>query len=383
MPKDREAPKNYKPAMLEKCRRRRADLASGFREAAFALLEEHAKEVTQADLDRAYRAVLEVDPDDKIVRGILQEVPRGGEWVLFETQSSADVRAVWNAALSKSAKDAPKTTRAEPSESETALGIDWMTRLDNGDFRVLAMVDRTEAHDVLLAGHVARELFRGIAQDSAIELATGYTIYLVPDAVSRNAIISKHPVLGGSDYGSRQGTRIGETQDMVRWDRMRDARLESSTRHTVTLFLEEGFGLSGKNGWAYEGLRHYVAHRLLSTRTRSFVEKLEREPAGNASADAPPREDDWRAKSLTLLTGKGARDVARLFVLQSDEMQTEDVTLACALAAFLVEGRPRKAPELLRRIAQDGRSDAAFEELLGFDAAQLNGRLIRWLEERD
>ena len=60
-----------------------------------------------------------------------------------------------------------------------------------------------------------------------------------------------------------------------------------------------------------------------------------------------------------------------------------DAILAQAMAAYLVEGRPKQARELFRRIGRGEATLDALRTVTGLDLAAFRLRLIRWLRERE
>ena len=386
VPDNLEPSKNYKPALLGKCGKKRSAVVGVFRDEVLGLFEKHADEVSLTDREAAYEAILRVDPEDKVVRGIRGEVKSGEAWVLAETSNGKKRRTKMKSALTRASKKLPKSKRVDPREDETKLGIDWRTCVDNGSVRVLSMADRKEALQITKISHLARVLFLTAFSLDDEALTKGHTIYIVPDEMSKRAFIEKHPQLRNAapDAGEKYlGMSLGKTHDAVRWDPMPEQLLDGATRHSISVFLEQAFRIQYEHGWAFEGLGLYLTRRLTGTRATFYVDERDGKKADDKRAiDGLQKGDNWMSRSHELLTAENAPGVKRLFRLHTNEMELEDLMLSYALAAYVVEGHPDASSALLKRVSGTKNSAVAFKEVLGYDESELDARLARWLEER-
>jgi hypothetical protein len=386
VPEKKLASRNYAPAMLEDCRRRRAEIAGRFRERLFALLELPGARASREARRRVLEAVLQVDPDEPQVRALRGEVRRGEQWVLVETEAAAAGRERIREAVREALARPPGLLPAEPSAEEERLDVSWSVALANEDVRVLSTGKRPEAEHVAHVARAAGELVRAVLS-SDVRLREGATVYLLVNPGEANAFVDALPELEPEmreRLRGLTGAGIPGTPHVARWDADEAHRLDGAVRHLVGSLVFDGFQIGLENGWLWDGIGMYLTRELCGSRLTWYA-------GGVAARDETSRrfveglvdpKTNWIQEAYQLLARERATPMCDLLRKDVSAMGLDDMVIAYAMAAWLLEGRWSDAPELLRRIGAGEEPEQALLEVLGVDCEELRERLVRWLSER-
>ena len=145
----------------------------------------------------------------------------------------------------------------------------------------------------------------------------------------------------------------------------------------------DAYGVSGQNGWAWEGMGLYLVYQLTGTRKTYFIDR--QAYARTSQTTLWPKlqdpQTDWLVEGRALLAGAAAPGLEFLLGRSVDTMRDEDLLVAYVLSAYLLEGRPDDVPRILRRIGAGEHPVRVFEDVMGFSVPVLEGRLRRWLDE--
>ena len=90
---------------------------------------------------------------------------------------------------------------------------------------------------------------------------------------------------------------------------------------------------------------------------------------------------NWLEEGRRLLSGPNAPHLEFLLGKSVNNMRDEDLLFSYVLAAYLLEGRPKETPTILRRIGAGNHPVKVLEEELGRPLREIEARLLRWLEE--
>jgi len=383
---DRKEPKNYNPSALADLAAERTRLTQDFRDRMLGILLRYEGELGPARREDIYYQILSVRPDDKDIRATLGEVLLDGNWVLGESATAKQRRAELKAAVKDSLASVSKPQELLPSRADSDLGVAWKTLLRTDNVRVVSTGDHDEAMRVLQAAEAARGLFN-IAFGVVVPYPADYTIYLLVHEKEQLAFLSAHPAVdeeGKAFFLSLQGCELPGLADCVYWNADPAARLDGTTRHTISRLLGTSFGLTTEHGWAYEGLGLYLTREIVGTRLTWYVQ-----PGSDPSeyqkslrARLLATKTNWMNEAFEILGSERRPDLERVLTRNVNGMKVEDLLVSYALAAYLIEGRPDQVAPLLRRIGGGVAPGMAIRQVLGMDIDQLTERLQRWLGER-
>ena len=383
-PADKMASRNYSPAQLKSCERKRREIAEAFRDDVLALFR--AADAVPAELfEEACAAMLRLDPNDAVLhelRGEVADPEAEGTWILAETERGRAERKAIKLATAAALRDAPAAQTIEPLEHESALGIDWQALLGAGDLRVLATSGRAEAAKAASRCAAMPLLFRAILGGETL-LAPGTTIYLIASAADRDRFIAGYPGLSDEDrafFATISGSGLPPAH-YADWDEQEARRLDGAVRHALGALLQSRYGLFIDTGWAWEGLGLYLTRQLTGTRLTWYVDTSDPE-AQELRSKLGYADVNWMNEALQLLLAKQAAPFAEILARSVDEMEVSDVLVAYAFSAYLLEGWPEHADRVLQGIGAGRPAPEVFGDVLGLDLASLEARFVRWLGER-
>ena len=351
----------------------------------FRALERDSRLLAPGARERTLRKLLILEPNDVALRTVLGERQHAGRWVLEETAVAAEGgRAV--AALAEAAyEDVDRPESDAPTKGERKLGVHWRSTLKTPGVRVLGTTPRKEVDETARVTEAVAGLFQRVFGHGQPH-RRGYTIFLVQGGDEREALLANMPGLpdatkgllrqaGGGWLGS--GNRLGE------WDVNPARRLDGAARQTLGTLLMDAYGIDGRHGWAWEGIGLYRVYHMAGTRLTYFFGRSgyssNRKTTLWPTMQAP--ETRWLAAARGLLQRDNAPGLEFLLGRDVDTMRDEDILVAYAVAAYLLEGRPDDAPVILRRIGAGEHPVLVFEDVTGESLPDLELRLRRWLDE--
>jgi len=212
----------------------------------------------------------------------------------------------------------------------------------------------------------------------------GFTVYVLVDPAERDTLAAavkdatdaeRKNWKGGAGFG------IPHSASVVIWDKDPKRRLDCFARHLSANLLFKGFHIESTQGWAFEGLGLYFAAQLVGTRLTWFIGTAAGETSGLRSRLFAPKTD-WFAEADKLLKSPNPPKLAELLGKDLAAIKLDEMLLAHAFAAFLVEGNPKELPEILTRIGAGEGSVAVVEAVTKRPLAETEKRLARWIEER-
>lgn len=391
--RDYREPRDYAEGELPAFRDERKGLQGEFRMEVLRLLTVHASEMTHSRRWEVLHRLLALEQNDEIVQGMLGAVrAQDGRWLLVESRDALERRARIETEAEQHFRAVPPPEPSEPVDFELAMGIDWVAGLRTERVRVMGAVARSEIHRATVAIHAAGDLFRWVFGVDTPH-RDGFTVYLFETPDDRDRFLGNYPGLASGAVARLRtlgGGPIGDTNVFGQWTHEPEMRVDGVVRQTFGGLLTDAFGITTKHGWAWEGFGLYLNHQLIGTRLSFFVRDTGYVPDAARTMRTRLRQQDadWLAMALEMMRGEHKPKLS--FVLGSDVngMNNDDMLLAFALAAYLIESQPTKVPRILGRIggalAEDGQGENPIIVLqgeLGWDLPHLEARLMRWLEE--
>jgi hypothetical protein len=386
-PKKKSPAKDYTKSALEEYERRRVELGTVFAASVLELTAPRSPGAAPTLAERAalFRA-LELTPDHPELRARLGEQREGDAWVLDETarakQRRPELKQIVDAALA----GAPAPEPTEPHGREAATGVTWTVAVATPWVRVLGTGDADEAQQLARTAHAAIAAFQGtFGTDTRPD--GGYTIYLLANDTDRIQFVSAWPTWGPAHVeatAAMVGAGVPRSQHTARWDPDPVNRLDGAMRHTLGELLRSEFRLSTDHAWAWEGFGIYLTRSLVGTRRTWYgsAEGLDAEEQ-KLVARLMTVDVNWMNEAYQLMKTKEAPELTELFARPMGGLGVEDLLMANAVAAYLIEGESERVGPLLHELTAEGSSGpAAFEKVLGRPLAETQARLERWMGER-
>jgi hypothetical protein len=382
-PAPREAKNMNRKALEEQLPAKRTAAIEPYRTALMTLL---AKEPESSKLRQdAYAEILGLDPDDVVVRGIRGEKLADGKWVLQETWEAkkrrGEIKELAKAALATNVT----IEKLEPDAFENGLGTKWTSCLKADTVRILSTGDEAEARRaiqlVVAVGPFFRSLF---ATDTKYQ--DDWTCYLLAHPGEQVKFLDAIPWITPEYRAVLKGvvgcTFTGQPK-VAYWDKDAPRRTDGCARQTVDDFLGRTFALTPAQGWAWEGFGLYLTREISGTRYTWFIPTSGAGKANTTRARLMQPDCNWMNEALTLLGTADHPKFAKVVENDVSKMGTDDMLFGYAIAAYLLEGRAKDAPEILRAIGSQGQpTSKAVESILHMDLTLLEERVHRWLTER-
>jgi len=325
------------------------------------------------------------DPEDTTARTSLGEVRLGDAWVLGETAMGRDRRAAIKDEVTKARAAVGDVWKVEPTEAEKALGIAFTTKIGTRHLRVLGTAPAEECTAIAQACEIGPALVK-LALGADTPLEPDFAVYVLTSIKDNGPLVDKLPGLDATFRETLRkcvGAKIPGQPRVVTWDDKGPKRIDNASRSSLNELLGKTFGIGLQHGWAWEGMGLYLNREIVGTRLTWFTQ-----PGSASKPDALRKklmttDVNWMNEALTLLQAPQHPSLATVLERDVNTLTTEEMVLAYAFSAYLIEGRPKEAPEILRRVGTGNeKSSVVVPAVLKTDLAQLKSRFTRWLSER-
>jgi len=384
---NRAAPADYDKAALKEVPGRRDAAVRPFCERVHALLDEHAEALARERVLAAQDEILLLAPDDPRVRAARGEARVEERWVLIETATAKQRRGELKDLVRAAFERTPEPTSSAPTEAERALGPAFGDAASTPVVRVLATGARTEAVTAAKALHAGRDFFNHGLNASA-DYHPAFRVFLLALGGEKEALLANHPALDERARGFLRPLVAGGiegTGDVAHWGGEEAQRLDGASRIALGFLFTAAFGITSDHGWAYEGFGLYMTRELIGTRLTWFVQPSQYlRPADDRALRARLLlpGTNWINEANNVLQGDRRPKLSFVMGKTVNNLTTEDLLFSYVTAAYLLEGRPKETPELLRRVGAGTAPQQAVEDVLGMNVMELDARVRRWLTER-
>jgi hypothetical protein len=354
------------------------------REGMLSLLEEYGERLGREHADAELVWLLRLLPEDGAVRAAVGEERHGDEWLLTESITALKHREAFPLLARACLRLAPEPLEARIRAEERALGLPWNAAKKTEALRVIATTGAPEARHAARVAHAVGDYFRNVLAGGSAPRAD-FTLYML-QGVERDHMIDAWP---GLDPATRKGLRaaaggwLGKGNRLAEWSTIPARRVDGAARQTLGTLLMDSYGITGRQGWAWEGIGLYMVHELVGTRLTWFFDTHGYQPqtATGLWSRLQAPEADWFSVASELFEAEGTPSLVFLLGREINDMREQDVLVSYILAAYLLEGHPQQTPLLLTRLGQGRHPVRVFEETLGYSIHTIEARLHRWLLE--
>jgi hypothetical protein len=382
-------PKNRNAKAEPESRERRDAVARKFAEDVLSALDKDGPAWPPDVRETAVEDVLAVDPDNARAHELNGEVQQDGHWVKAEIVAAGARRRE----LAQAAKDAlagvPEPSRVEIGD-DAKLGVAWTDAVETETWRVVATTGLDEAKRAAVIATATIPLFEACFK-TPVKPREGQVYYVMAKQADFQAVLTNHPRCK-PDFRKFAfevaSAWLPRTGILLAYSAQASTRLEFAARQPLAALLLRAFGITPRQGWAYEGIGLYLTELLTGTHTTYTVH-----PTGYALDDQHGKTDlwgkiqapdsDWFAVARGLVQEKKNPELIDLMSKDVNTMDAADLIFSYVLGAYLLEACPDKAPELLRAV---GEKKVPFHEavpkVLGIDVHTLQEHLLLWIEGR-
>ena len=335
--------------------------------------------------EKVFAELLLGDPEDATVRTSMGEVRMGDAWVLGETAMGRDRRMAIKDEVAKARAAVGDVWKVEPTEDEKALGVAFTTKLGTRHLRVLGTAPAEECTAIAQACEIGPALVK-IALGADVALEPDFAVYVLTSIKDNGPLVDKLPRLDPTFRETLRkcvGAKIPGQPRVVTWDDKGPKRIDNASRSSLNDLFGRAFGIGLQHGWAWEGMGLYLNREIVGTRLTWFTQ-----PGATSKADALRKklmttDVNWMNEALTLMQSPQHPPLATVLERDVNTLTTEEMVLAYAFSAYLIEGRPNETPEILRRVGvAKEKASTVVPAVLKLDLPQLEARFTRWLGER-
>ena len=328
---------------------------------------------------------------------ILVESPDASRWILVESRIARERRRD----LLRAAKDAvaavPDPQPGTPGTGDDAGVVPWGRILQGEQVRVLGLPDEVEMRTQYRYCEACWPVFRAALHvdpptwSTPGSYARGVSVYVFDDVRRGNAFLDRQPDVPERYRAFAERLAAlwipGRPAVLIKSDNAQ-ARLEAGPKQILGGMSATVLDIRAQDGWASEGLDHYLVYLITGTRILSSMTdpKSRYGQPQPGLPDVAPRaidQDDWLRRGLALLRSDEKPDFFLMVGKSVNDLTTSDVLYGYCIVAYLVEGRPQACAPFLRAVGASENVDLEplVQAHLGFDVAALEARVLRWLDE--
>ena len=363
------------------------ELVVGYLDTIVPLVAKYESELGPNGMADAYRRILIADPDNGEIRVLIGESRLGDRWVMKETAKGIERREALLSIARNAYEDVGKIEEVEPEGFEIQSGMPWSIGYQTSRVRCFGTGGAFEVERILRASHAMGDLIEA-ALGRPIALARDHAIYSLASAAEKAPFLKSLPRARkdtSNVLAAANGGWLGNGNRFGIWSEDVPRRVDGATRSTVNQYLQNGFKIGLRHGWASEGIGVYLVETMVGTHLTWFT-KTERyvvqNDGGKASMSIDDPDLDWMQAGRELLTADGAPHLGILLGRRVSTMTSLDLVHAYVLAAYLIEGRAKELPLLLEAIGRNGNPTKAFESILGEKLPVIEMRLRDWVVQR-
>jgi len=344
-------------------------------------IEKNEDDLTEAELEDELRSILVRFPDHARVRKRLGYVEgwEGKKWVTPAAKRSHERRKEIRAFSKERRKEAPGPTESPLEDAERECGIAWSSHLETDLARVVNTASKKES-ELALELIEAAPNFMADVLGTGVGVPPGMTAYLVDSKQLLPDLVEHLPgARGPSVEGVSSWWASGSTL-FVGSDH-RAGRLDMVSSQTIHHLLGRAYGLSGKQGWAYEGFGLYLSYKLCGTRLSYAVRPSDYAGSDkNRGSRLRASDANWLEEAHGVMTGEKPPSLPFVFGKDVNQLTDVDLLVGYGLAAYVLEAHADRAPKILGRLAGEA-AVTVLEEELDTKLDRLQRDLTEWLGE--
>jgi hypothetical protein len=375
---------NKNPEGLGDFKKKRAEVAGVFFDAATKILEENKRDIAPGLRARIVGDMTAIDANDPRTRRAGGEEEAGGKWVLAETAASPPRRKRIQAWTKAAIATAGKPDVVDPAGNEENFGVKWGTILETENLRVLGTGSKDETTKIAILCQAAGELFSKVfGAEVTHQTAFHVPIYVLADPTTKAEFLRNHPGIKPDEREKVAALGGFHLQGgYVIWGAESEGRIDCAVRMVIGSFMNRQFGLGGDDGALYEGIGIHLTWFLTGTRlTWTVGERKYAQSGPEPLADKLRKAGaDWFTPGYELWGGKSHPPLKPLLAKHLNDLMVEDMLASFAIGVWLIEGREHDAPRFLRAAGRK-EVDAGSLEAFGLEINQLEERIARWAKE--
>ncbi|MCB9832166.1 MAG: hypothetical protein H6807_06785 [Planctomycetes bacterium] len=349
-----------------------------------SLVREGEAPLPLADRRDLVEAMALILPRDDRLREALGERKKGSRWYLDDSLAARERRANLRRQAKLLLEGAGEPAKMPVPDPEGDLDLRWRKARLLPGVEVVGTVSDEEIEAATRIAWATINWFRLATRRDAATFPD-YRIVLLASAGDRDLYL--HFDRRIDDSARRFAADLSSfwvpgSSTVLIWAADQDLRKEWVARQTIAMLLKTGYGIGAERGAIYEGLGLYLSHKVTDLRSTWYVRqtRYDQKRDDRIAIDTLKLEKSWLKLAKRRARAR-APDCRRLLGLEVNQMEVEDLVLAYAFAAYLVEGAPERLDPFLDRIGRGMNFENALSEVWGLDGAEMGEWIGRWLKE--
>lgn len=374
-----KAPSDWNKGLAPEAAKRLAGALAGYRTRIEEIVAAQGEALRPQRRVAIQEGLVDLLPDDPDLRRSRGDVEHGGRWLLPETVEGIERRTHIAAMARKASEDV-----SPPQPDPDAAASGWRAGVRTARFEVYGDAPEAECRGVaslLEAGHG----FLGSLLGPVNAAPTPRQILIFDDPNrARRWLMAQ-----GADHLEAQRTFEHVTAVWIpnganmRYHPDPVARRMGAARQLLQRGIGVRFEGDRDRGWISEGLGQRLCWHLAGRHGAAFVNigRTERATDRGEGALLPDPEQPWLPAAARALAEDPAPKIHAVLTMRLNAMRVEEVLVAYALAAYVLEGRPEGLAPLLKATLTLDDADRQSLDAFGVDADTLAWRVRRWVLE--
>lgn len=381
---DYREPTDWAVDSLPKVEERLRELLAQHRDASIAILSA-VPDLNVSIKDKELDALIVLMPDDGQVHALRGDVEHGGRWVMLETVSALEQRALFREAIAVG-EDRAKTAISPSTELPPFFEGDGF---EDGYHRVFGWTGEKWTRESLRFMVLGASLTAVVMQSKDAIMAGPKETLLFPSEATAKAWMQKNPKRA-TPMDLRDASAVGALtiEDGTKvvyfgWEPYRRTSTLSSTVQQGILWACPDD--KEDRAWIRYGLGTRIISFVTDLRPPQSIslEGTEGQREANSEPSLPDNLNHWLKAAAGVLADRPTERLARVLTIRTNAMRPSDLLVAYALAAYLREGKPTEFQRFLDASHASNDAASVVREGLGWDLQTLASRLRRWLPEQE
>ena len=373
-------PKNWNKGLVPEAAKRLDTVLATYRDAVQDALAEAGDRVPTGRGSALLEELVDLLPDDPVLRRSRGDVEHEGRWLLTETVEGIARRKALRAILARAEANVPPV-RPDPIAAQKS----WRSGLIGAHFAAYGHVDEAECRALVQQMEAGHAFLLDVLGASGVAPGPKRVLLMENAKAARDWLFAQE----GAEYAEAKrvfphvtalwlpsGTNLRFHPDPA-------VRRVGALRQVIDAAIEARTEGDRERGWITEGLGQRLTWHVTGRHGPAMVSFGQTESGADRNVEdvLPNPEREWLTAAARVLQANPVPRVEAVLTMRLNAMRVDDVLVAYALGAFLLEGRAESLAPFLKASLTLDSADRQCLDVFGVDAATLAWRLRRWTLE--
>jgi hypothetical protein len=371
-------PKNWNKGLVPEAAKRLEGALAEYRDAVQGALGAGI-DVDPGRRSRVLEQLVDLLPNDVEVRRPRGDVQHEGRWLLPETVEGIVRRKAMQAMLER-AKAAVPPVRSDP----TAVEKRWRSGVTCEHFGVCGYVDEIECVTLVRLMEAGHSFLAELLGTTDVAPTPKRVLLMEDSKIARTWLFAQGPEHAEAQRIFPHVTALWlPSGTNMQYHSDATVRRVGTLRQVIQRAIEARTTGDRDRGWVSEGLGQRLTWHVSGQHGSAFVSFGQTESAEGRNVEQvlPAPNVEWLSAAARVLQLDPVPRLESVLTMRLNAMRIDDVLVAYALGAFLLEGRPESLSPFLKASLSIDSADRQCLDVFGVDAATLAWRLRRWTME--